>query len=389
MKLTVKLLSGAIALVSSTCAYAQQDAMFSFSGFGTLGVVHSTEDQADFTPDIQTEEGAGASHSTSARPDSRIAGQVNANFTEKFTGVLQVTSEYAERGDYDPKVTLAHVKYQFGPQFAARLGRITAPLYMLSEYQRVGYATPWVRPPYEVYNYLLPMDGVEGVYTINAGESVVSVQGFYGRINSKKADVYAMRGLALGLESGASTFRAAYIVGTTDFDTPQLDRLFSAYQRINPALADRLTTYGVDGSFASVGYAYDPGSWFLRSEVIRADYSPSLNGKTTSGYLSVGGRFGTLTPSITYANVDRKGPTIAPGQDPVGVMTRALAQAESGRHSFTAALRWDARESVAFKLQASHINNNAGSFGSLNNIQPGFRPGGSYNLLSASVDFVF
>jgi len=25
----------------------------------------------------------------------------------------------------------------------------------------------------------------------------------------------------------------------------------------------------------------------------------------------------------------------------------------------------------------------------LNNIQPGFRPGGSYNLLSASVDFVF
>ncbi|AAM38609.1 hypothetical protein HZS92_04013 [Xanthomonas citri pv. citri] len=73
----------------------------------------------------------------------------------------------------------------------------------------------------------------------------------------------------------------------------------------------------------------------------------------------------------------------------MGVMTRALAQAESGRHSFTASLRWDARESMAFKLQASHIDNNAGSFGSLNNIQPGFRPGGSYNLLSASVDFVF
>lgn len=85
MKFTVKLLSAAIALTSSTCAYAQQESMFSFSGFGTLGVVHSTEDQADFTPDIQTNEGVGASHSTSARPDSRIAGQVNANFTDKFT----------------------------------------------------------------------------------------------------------------------------------------------------------------------------------------------------------------------------------------------------------------------------------------------------------------
>ncbi|MGV7196504.1 hypothetical protein [Xanthomonas axonopodis] len=389
MNLTVKLLSGAIALASSTCAYAQEDSMFSFSGFGTLGVVHSTEDQADFTPDIQTVEGVGASHSTSARPDSRIAGQVNANFTDNFTGVLQVTSEYAERADYAPKVTLAHVKYQFGPQFAARLGRITAPLYMLSEYQRVGYATPWVRPPYEVYNYLLPMDGIEGVYTVNVGQSVVSVQGFYGRIDSKKADVDALRGLAIGLESGASTFRAGYIVGTSTFDTPSLDRLFTAYQRINPALANRLTTYDVDGSFASVGYAYDPGNWFLRTEVIQADYSPSLNGKTTSGYLSVGGRFGTLTPSVTFGSVDRKASRIAPGQDPVGIMTRALAQAESGRHSVTASLRWDARESMAFKLQASHINNNAGSFGSLNNIQPGFRPGGSYNLLSASVDFVF
>ncbi|MBO9746086.1 hypothetical protein J7431_02050 [Xanthomonas phaseoli pv. dieffenbachiae] len=52
MKLTVKLLSGAIALAFSTCAFAQEDSMFTFSGFGTLGVVHSTENQADFTPDI-------------------------------------------------------------------------------------------------------------------------------------------------------------------------------------------------------------------------------------------------------------------------------------------------------------------------------------------------
>ncbi|AGH79226.1 hypothetical protein XAC29_19125 [Xanthomonas axonopodis Xac29-1] len=68
MKLTVKLLSGAIALAFSTCAFAQEDSMFTFSGFGTLGIVHSTEDQADFTPDIQTEEGAGASHSTVIPP---------------------------------------------------------------------------------------------------------------------------------------------------------------------------------------------------------------------------------------------------------------------------------------------------------------------------------
>ncbi|AJC46551.1 MULTISPECIES: hypothetical protein [Xanthomonas] len=389
MKFKVLLLSGALALASAGNVQAQDGPELSFSGFGTLGLVHSTEDRADFTPDLQTTEGAGASQRTSPRPDSRIAGQVNATFTDKFSGVLQVTSEYAERASYAPKVTLAHVKYQFAPDFAVRVGRITAPLYMLSEYQRVGYATPWVRPPYEVYNYLMAMDGVEGVYTRNVGQSVLSVQGFYGRIDSKKAEVHAMRGLSLVLDQGASTYRVAYIKGNADYRTDDLDRLFGLYRRINPALAERLDTVGVAGSFASAGYSYDPGPWFARAEVIRADYSPSLNGKTTSGYVSAGARFGALTPSLTYANVDKKAPVIAPGADPLGLMTRAVALAENGRHSYTASLRWDVYENVAFKFQASHIVNNAGSYGSLGNIQPGFRPGGSYNLLSASFDFVF
>ena len=51
--------------------------------------------------------------------------------------------------------------------------------------------------------------------------------------------------------------------------------------------------------------------------------------------------------------------------------------------------RWDVRESVALKLEASHVESDTGSNGGLTNLQPGFRPGGSYNLVSASVDFVF
>ena len=61
----------------------------------------------------------------------------------------------------------------------------------------------------------------------------------------------------------------------------------------------------------------------------------------------------------------------------------------SSRHSIGAALRWDVRDSIALKLQANQIQNHAGSFGGQANQQPGFQPGRSYNLLSASVDFVF
>lgn len=36
--------------------------MFSFSGFGTLGFVHSSENKADFTSNIFKPNGAGLSH---------------------------------------------------------------------------------------------------------------------------------------------------------------------------------------------------------------------------------------------------------------------------------------------------------------------------------------
>ena len=75
--------------------------------------------------------------------------------------------------------------------------------------------------------------------------------------------------------------------------------------------------------------------------------------------------------------------------DPFGLLNGAVASNNANRHSYSAALRWDVRDNVAVKFQASRVQNHAGSFGSLDNIQPGFQPGRGYSLLSASVDFVF
>ncbi|WP_235974158.1 hypothetical protein [Luteimonas deserti] len=383
----------AVTLAGAHTAHAQDSQRFTLSGFGTVGLVHSTEDKADFRGDFQITRGVGASQQTSMKPDSRIALQLNARFTDDFTGLVQVVSEHAITESYKPQVSLAHVKYRVSPDFTARLGRITAPLYMLSEYQRVGYATPWVRPPYEVYNYLVPLDGVEGLYTINAGDTVVGLQGFYGRIDSELVRVDAMRGLAVQLDRGAHAARVSHIRGRVGVSSPSVDRLFDTYRSLPvPGLASiaaRLDPRSLDGSFTGVGYSYDPGAWFLRTEAIQADYTPSLSARTTSGYISAGMRRGTLTPSLTFAHVDTDGVEMPGAADPFGLLNMAVASSNAGRHSYTAALRWDVRDSVALKLQGSHIENHAGSFGSLGNVQPGFQPGRSYNLISASVDFVF
>ncbi len=388
------LIAVAVALACAQMAHAQDGSdRFTLSGFGTLGVAHSTEDNADVHPDFQTGKGVGASHSTSANLDSRFALQLDANFTDDFTGVVQAVSEYAVTESYKPEISLAHVKYRFSPSFSARLGRITAPLYMLSEYQRVGYAMPWARPPQEVYNYLLAMDGIEGQYTLNAGDTLVGLQAFYGHIDSELVEVDGMYGLGVQVDRGSSSFRISHIRGKVHYSSDSIEQLFDFYATLPiPPLveaAGKLDPRSMDGKFSGIGYSYDPGNWFLRTEAIQADYAPSISGKTTSGYLSTGFRRGAWTPAFTYAHVDVSGLKAPGALDPVGLLNQAVAGNNSSRHSYTASLRWDVRDSIAVKLQGSHVSNHAGSYGSLGNQQPGFQPGRSYNLISASVDFVF
>ncbi len=382
----------AVSLAIAPAAQAADD-MFTFSGFGTVGLAHSTERNADVPTDFQSDKGVGASDGTSGRLDSRLAVQVNANFSDDFSGVFQAVSEYAVTTSYRPEVSLAHVRYRFSPAFTARLGRISAPLYMLSEFQRVGYAHNWARPPAEVYDYLVAMDGVEGLYTVNAGDTVIGLQAFYGEIDSERALVEDLHGLAVHLDRGASSFRISQIRGRVGYSSAQIDALFDAYRQMPvPGLGEavaRLSPRDVDGRFSSVGYSYDPGHWFMRAEAIRADYAPSILGKTTAGYLSAGLRRGAWTPSFTFAHLDSASIDAPGALDPVGLLNGAVAQNRSSRHSYTASLRWDVRDSVAVKLQGSHVRNHADSFGGLGNFQPGFQPGRSYNLVSATVDFVF
>ncbi len=388
-----QMIAAAIALACTAGVQAEDGNMFTLSGFGTVGTAHSTERNADVVSDIQSAKGVGASDATSARLDSRIALQVNGNFTEDFSAVVQAVSEHAVTDSYSPEIALAHVKYRFSPALSVRMGRITAPLYMLSEYQRVSYAAPLVRQPNEVYNFLMAFDGVEGLYTFNAGDTVFGVQAFYGEINSDKIDVDDMAGVSFNVERGASTFRAGYVRGNARFVTDDINRLFDTYGAIpSPSLAElvrQLDPRRMDGTFKSFGYTYDPGNWFVRSEIIQSDFGAALPSTSTSGFVNAGIRHGAWTPSLTFAHLDTSDQLKPGAADPFGGLNMAVAQNVKSRHSYTASLRWDAMDNVALKLQGTHVKNHAGSWGSLANFQPGFQPGRSYNLISASVDFVF
>lgn len=376
------------ALLPLSAAAQDADGMFSFSGFATLGVVHSTEDKADFVP-LNPPTGAGHTASWSTTPDSRVAAQVDAKFTDRFSGVVQVISEYGVRNSYRPDVELAHLKYAFTPALAIRAGRMIGPMFMLSEYQKVGYAVPWVRPPAEVYNNAISLDGVDLTYKFNVGDVALTVQAAAGSANENTFEISDARVLNAHAEFGSTTLFASYNTVRVDVINPQLTSLLGYYRPSLSALADRYEVKNDKVTFASVGYAYDPGSWFARAEVTRTSGEQNLLTKTTNMYASAGRRLGAFTPYATYAKVNVDSPTSIGAADPIGVINAGLASGNEARQSLTIGSRWDFRESAAMKLEFSHVDGDAGSNGGLVNLQPDFVRGGSYNLLSASVDFVF
>lgn len=383
-------LSLALLLTLPLAAAAQDaDSMFSFSGFGTLGIVHNSEDQADFATDFDPD-GAGFTDRWSANPDTRVGLQVDARFTERFSAVVQVLSEYDHAGSYEPDLTLAHVRYAFTPALSMRLGRLAPPTFMLSDYRKVGYAMPWLRPPVEVYNTSLAIDGGEIAYKFNVGSTAMTLQLVAGDTDAGPIKLDDTVGLVGRAEFGSSTIFAGYNRTTLSLAAdPSVEALLGLYASVSPALATRFRYADNDVTFSALGYAYDPGSWFARAEVTRLGTDDGLIAASTNMYASAGRRIGAHTPYLTLGRVRIDSPTTLGDNDPIGVVNAILAGQNGNRHSVTVGTRWDFREKFALKLEASHVDAGTGSDGGLTNLQPGFRRGGSYNLLSAAVDFVF
>jgi len=387
--LTLALLLALPTALPLSAAAQDGESMFSFSGFGTIGVVHNSEDQADFATDFGPD-GAGYSDSWSANPDSRLGAQVDAQFTDKLSAVVQVLSEYDYEGSHSPDVTLAHLKYAFTPALSVRVGRLAPPTFMLSDYRKVGYAMPWLRPPVEVYSNSIALDGGDVTYKFSLGNTAMTLQLVAGESDEGVITLDDTIGLVARAEFGSSTLFAGYNKTKISLASdPALEALLALYSPAFPQLAERFRLEDNDATFAALGYAYDPGTWFARAEVTRLGTDDGMLSSTTNMYASVGRRIGSFTPYATLGKVRVDSPLTLGAGDPIGVINGVLASSNEARESVTLGTRWDFRENFALKFEAAHVRGDEGSNGGLTNLQPGFERGGSYNLLSAAVDFVF
>lgn len=387
-----------------------------FSGFATAGIVRSSEERADFTLDMLQENGAGRTRRWSAEVDSRLAGQVTAEFSRQVSAVAQVLVEQQADGDYDPYLEWANLKYQVTPELALVAGRIVLPVFLLSDYRKVGYAQPWVRPPVELYG-IVPLsssDGVHAMYRFAHQGWAHTVQFSFGKANADlpgrgEAKVDDGWLLADTVEYGPLTLHAAYARAKLSMDPyralfdgyrdvaadPGVQAFFPAEAAKAASLIAQYEPEKRSTSFYGIGATYDTGNWFFTAETGRVS-SDSIFGKRRAWYASTGYRMGAWTPYVIYAKARSGGEKSNPGLALPTAEATALNAALNAslasipeQNTASVGVRWDVSRNMAMKLQFDRTRITDTSFGSLTNYIPGTPTGTSFSLISATFDMVF
>jgi hypothetical protein len=386
--------------------------LFSWAAFGTLGVVHSSENQADFARNTLIPRGAGASAEWASNVDSMVAAQLTAALTPKFSAVVQALSEYNYDNTFRPHLEWANLRYAVTPGLALRVGRIAVPVFMHTDTRRLGFALPWVRTPTEVYE-LIPFtsnDGIDLIWQQALGRGVNTLQVAFGESETRFRDAAGANQALVtrdqfvatdSFEIGALTLRLAY--GQAHLTVAAAQPLFDAYRQFGPAgnaVADRFEARGRLARFHGTSAVWDPGSWFLMAEWGHLD-THNIGGRRHGWYTSAGRRLGKFTPYATYAKSDVDTPTSGQGLDlaqlapefvPLASELNAILNAElnsvSRQDTWSLGLRWEALRGLAIKVQYDYIDLAPDSFGTFNFRQPGYVPGGTAELFSVTFDFV-
>ena len=413
MKKAVIFATGCAFAAGAACA--QGDPSISFSGYGTLGLARTDADRADYLVDAFKPDGPGRSDKISLKMDTRVGGQASAEVTSRLSAVVQVLVQQDYDDRWRPRVEWANLKYRFSDELSLRVGRVVLPVFMVTDSRRVGYANPWMRPPVELYS-LVPVtnsDGADVTWRLPVGSWSNTVQATFGRSNSHFPNASgfdagiaeARRIMAIVDNVEVGPFTARLSLGQAQLTIAAYRPLFDAFRQFaavgGDAIADRYNADDRRVSFAGVGATYDPGAWFAMAEWARFD-THSIVGRKSAGYASAGARFGKLTPYATYARLKGESPRSDPGL-PVAllppqvaplaaqanaVLNRQLA-ALPDQSTISVGMRWDFMRSAAIKVQWDRIRLGSGSYGTFGNVAPDFPLGGTVNVYSAGVDFVF
>lgn len=386
-----------------------------FSGFGTFGVSQSDDNQADYRANIEQSTGVGRTKKRDTGLDSVVAGQIDMQFTPKFTGTAQIVSR--RLSDYKstrPYLEWANLKYDLTEQAYLRAGRFVSPTFMMSESRMVGYTQLTTRPITEVYllSPITYMNGVDGGYKFSLGSSLVKTRLGFGQLKQEINQVngtldfkFDVKSFDTSIENNGSTFRFAYQRLTMTVSNDALDAYDVGINNLVNnnvanaiAVRDIMSHKDVPIDFWVLGYTYDKGKYIFQTEYayrnMGSDFAQSL-----AGYYVLGGyRIGQWTPYVSVSRMMHKGSANLPPLDTslsggFGGLISAVNEGSTyaiHRSAWSLGVKWDLKENMAVKLQYDRVDKPASSRAEFVNDTPEFFNGHrKIGLISATLDFTF
>lgn len=418
-----------VACMSAQAEYTFADGKLRLSGFGTVGVSRTNNDQAYFNYPGQ---GGGADRSASFDPDTKLGLQGTYKLTDTVSATAQLLTKYRASGEYKPDFEWAYAKWQATPAVAVRVGRIGAPFFMVSDFRDVGYANTTARPPLDVYGQV-PVSSVDGgdlSYQTNVGSATVTSTLWGGQTKAKYSSALRSSGtdldpilvklrnqVGLNLQTefdGGYTLRLGHMQGKLSLETSSLGTLRSGLSgvlagglgAVPQALANQLlndvTTTGQKATFTGLGASMDRDNIVLATEYTWRSIDKGVAVDSTGWYVLGGYRFGTLLPYVVVSRLtmDDVNASLNPQAAALGAAySGAQGLINSGKvaqNTLSVGARWDFRSGMALKAQFDRVSKPSGSNGLFLNPDASTASGQDFfnnkkkvNVLSLAVDFVF
>jgi hypothetical protein len=379
----------------------------SFKTFGTLAAIGTDTDHLTFVRDASEDKGATSAWGINV--DSRLGLQLDVDFNEQLHAMLQWVARDHAGNFFTENVDWAFLRWRPRDDLDIRLGRMGLDIFLLSDYRNIDYAYLWMRPPSEFYGVhsMNHFNGVDIAKKFAVGEGQLTLKGYAGYDSEAGAYNtlydYLLWGVNLVHESGNWRSRMGYYsaeqlhssissASIAELQTPAMKQQWPGIQSI----AHYLSTPDKPVHYGSLGVAYDDGIWPVQSELSYIDSEISGFANRINGYLSVGRRFGKVTPFALYGfeqSLTRKLYIPAPAVPSTDLLNLRTA-IDSGLNrsvdqmSLSLGARWDIYENVDLKVQWSHYW--LGQNSSLTQwLYPATPLPNQVNVWSFGVDFVY
>jgi len=392
-----------------------------FDAFGTLAAYQGDDPVAGARADQRT------ARTTSNKDwrfdgDSQLTAQFTVNAQGPVRGVLQLLSKDDVIDRFRPRVEWLYLGWDATPDLSLKVGRVVAPVFLMSDTRNIGFAQTAVRPNQTIYqiNPITSIDGANLNWSESVGGGNLSIEAAAGKtdlsLTNGSIQVNRTASLAARWQQGGLTLRGGATSFELDGNLPGTQAALSTLSsgatgctNCAAVFAQRFRFTDIKGSIATLAMALELGQATLQTEWARRNSNSTLIPDVQGWYLQGSYRIGAWTPYAATGALRFKEP-------PLGLSTAAAAPPAAAaanaafdhylinpndRKTQQLGLRWDFHESAALKVQVESIKQTRAPFLGINSvvyspnmppINPAYRGpawDGRMKVLSVNLDFVF